>query len=117
MKKFIGNIITGIILVWVCLAVHQLAIYEEDVYDCSNMVADQEQFFDMIGIDTDVGIRYETEDRYAHAWLILPYDIPFECTILCILPFGHTPDVIFDNVDELIIAHPEAKSEFTLSIK
>ena len=117
MWGLVEKVVIGVVLIWVCLSVHQIVIYEEDVYDCSNMVADQEEFFNRIGIDTKVGIRYATEDRYAHAWLILPFNIPFESTVLFIDPFKPEPDIIFDSVMELVIAHPEAKDEFTLSIK
>ena len=113
MWGLVEKIVIGILLIWVCLSVHQIAIYEEDVYDCSNMVADQEQFFSGLGIDTQVGVRYRTEDRCAHVWLILPFDIPFECTVLCIQPFDQNPDAVYESVKELIITHPYAEDEFT----
>ena len=115
--SYVEKAIIGVLLIWVCLSVHQIIIYEEDVYDCSNMVADQEQFFNRYGIDTKIGIRYATEDRYAHVWLILPFNIPFECTVLSIQPFNRTPDAVFDSIEELVLAHPDTKDEFMLSIK
>lgn len=110
------KVVIGILFIWVCLAVHQIVIYEEHVYDCSNMVADQEQFFNRIGIDTEIGIRYKTGDQYAHVWLILPFDIPFECTMLLIQP-SYNPDAVFDSVEDLIRCHPDTKCEFTLSTR
>ncbi|MCK5217717.1 MAG: hypothetical protein KAJ93_08005 [Methanosarcinales archaeon] len=117
MKIAFMKIVVCILLAWVCASVYQLSLYEEDIYDCSNMVADQERFFNDMGIDTKIGIRYATEDRYAHAWLILPFNIPFESTILSIDPFKQEPDVVFESIMELVIAHPEAEHEFTLSTK
>ena len=120
MSKMLGLVekaVIGILLIWVCMSVHQIIIYEEDVYDCSNMVADQEQFFESVGIDTQIGIRYRTEDRYAHVWLILPFNIPFECTVLSIQPFNRNPDAVFNSIEELVLAHPDTKDEFTLSTK
>ena len=121
LKKKMCNLaekaIIGVLFIWVCLSVHQIIIYEENVYDCSNMVADQEQFFNRCGIDTKIGIRYATEDRYAHVWLILPFNIPFECTVLLIQPFSRNADAIFDSIEELVLAHPDTKDEFTLSMK
>lgn len=76
------------------------------------MVADQEQFFNRCGIDTQIGIRYETEEKCAHVWLILPFGIPFECTILSIQPFNHRPDEVFDSVEQLVNLHPGTKDEF-----
>lgn len=116
MWGLIEKVVIGILFIWVCLSIHQTSLYEEDVYDCSNMVADQEQFFNRIGIDTEIGIRYKTDDQYAHVWLILPFDIPFECTMLSIQPF-YKPDAVFDSVEDLIRYHPDTKGEFTLSIK
>jgi len=113
----IEKIIIGVLLVWVCLSVHQISIYEENVYDCSNMVADQEQFFNGMGINTQIGVRYQTEEKCGHVWLILPFNIPFECTILWIQPFFHQPDEVFDSVNELVTIHPETKNDFTLSAK
>ena len=79
------------------------------------MVADQEQFFDAIGVDTKIGMRYQTENKDAHVWLILPYDIPFECTNLCIAPFNHKPDNVFESVSEIIYLYPDAKENFATS--
>lgn len=112
----VEKVVIGILLIWVCLVVHQIIIYEEHVYDCSNMVVDQEQFFDKCGIETQIGVRYRTENRHAHVWLILPFDIPFECTILLIQPFNHNPDAVFDSVEELVFAHPDTKDEFIVSV-
>lgn len=79
------------------------------------MVADQERFFNSIGIDTKIGMRYATEECYAHAWLILPFNIPFESTIVVIDPFKSKPDAVFDNIEELVLAHPDTKDEFVLT--
>ena len=106
-----------ILLLLVCAPVYQLSLYEANIYDCSNMVADQERFFNNIGIDTKIGMRYATEDRYAHVWLILPFNIPFECTVLLIQPFNCNPDAVFDSIEELVRTHPDTRDEFTLSVK
>lgn len=115
MWGLVEKAVIGILLIWVCLAVHQIIIYEEGVYDCSNMVADQELFFDSFGIDTKIGMQYRTEDEAGHVWLILPYGIPFECTILCVVPFNHKPDEVFKSVDELVSIYPYAKDDFVTS--
>jgi hypothetical protein len=115
MISSIEKAIIGILFIWICLSVHQIIIYEENIYDCSNMVADQEQFFNSLGIDTQIGIRYRTEDKYAHVWLILPFGIPFECTILSVQPFNHKPDEVFNSVKELITIHPDTRDDFITS--
>ena len=115
MWDLVEKAVIGILLIWVCLAVHQVIIYEVNVYDCSNMVADQELFFNYIGIDTQIGLQHRTEDEAGHVWLILPHDIPFECTILCVTPFNHKPDEVFDSVEELISIYPNAKNDYTTS--
>ena len=112
MWDWVEKVVIGILLIWVCLAVHQVIIYEEHVYDCSNMVADQEQFFSGLGIDTQIGVHYQTDEKCGHVWLILPFNIPFECTALCVQPFNHNPDDVFDSVDQLINLHPEYKPDF-----
>ena len=115
MISSIEKVIIGILLIWVCLATHQVIIYEEHVYDCSNMVVDQEQFFSGLGIDTQIGVRYETKEKCGHVWLILPFGIPFECTILSVQPFYHKPDEVFDSVEELVSIYPDSKDEFITS--
>lgn len=108
----LSNVFIILFVMWLVLAIHQLIIYDEGTYDCSNMVTDQEHFFDCLNIETKVGVRYQTEDNCGHVWLILPFNIPFECTTLSIQPFNHKPDKIFDSVSELISAHPECRDDF-----
>lgn len=115
MWDLVEKAVIGILLIWVCLSVHQIIIYEENVYDCSNMVADQEIFFNAIGVDTKIGMRYKTENKDAHVWLILPFDIPFECTNLCIDPFNRKPDKVFESVEEIVNLYPSAKDNFATS--
>ena len=112
MWDLVEKTVIGILLIWVCLSVHQIVIYEDGVYDCSNMVADQEQFFSGLGIDTQIGVQYQTEKKCGHVWLILPFGIPFECTSLCIQPFNRNPDDVFDSVDQLICLYPEYEPDF-----
>ena len=115
MLKTFSKIILGILFIWVGLSAHQIIIYERGVYDCSNMVVDQEQFFDNIGVDTKIGMRYGVDGKASHVWLIFPFDIPFECIILFVNPFNYEPDRVFNSVEELISIHPHLKYEFTAS--
>lgn len=66
--------------------------FEEGVYDCSNMLADQAMICDNLGIEYDVaysklGVH---NDKCSHVWLILElwdHDIHWECTSIRINPF------------------------------
>ena len=107
----ISSLIVLIFMIWLTLSVHQLIIYEDGVYDCSNMVGDQERIFNSLNIDTHVGVRYPTEDKCGHVWLILPFNVPFDCTSLSINPFNQ-PDDVFDSVSELIFVYPECENDF-----
>ena len=114
MWDLIERVVIGVLLIWVCLSGYQMIIFEEHVYDCSNMVADQEQFFNGLGIDTKIGFRKPTENSYGHVWLIF-HDIPFESTDL-MLGFdvwNYIPEQTFDNTSELVKYYPEYKNEFT----
>lgn len=115
MLPLIEKAIIGILFIWVCLSVHQIIIYEENIYDCSNMVADQEQFFSNLGINTQIGVRYGRNDNPGHVWLILPYNISFECTILFIDIYNNKPDEVFDSVEQFVYLHPNAKDDFVIS--
>lgn len=108
----ISNLIGFVFIMWLVLSIHQIIIYEDGVYDCSNMVTDQERIFTSLNIDTQIGVRYPTENKCGHVWLILPFNIPFECTSLSINPFNTKPDKTFDDVDHLISTHPECKKDF-----
>ena len=112
MWGLVEKAVIGILLIWVCLSVHQIVIYEDGVYDCSNMVVDQERFFESVGIDTKIGVRYGREDKAGHVWLILPYNISFECTILFVDIYNNEPDEVFDSVEQFVYLHPNAKDDF-----
>jgi len=101
-----------LVIMWSILSLHQISIYELDVYDCSNMVADQEVFFNDLGIDTKIGVRYPIEGKHGHVWLILPFNIPFECTVLMPKFLGGKSDETFESINELIEVHPEYRSDF-----
>lgn len=73
-----------------------IIVYEEDVYDCSNMVADQYIIFNKLGIHTHIAISHE----HHHTWIILPMNIQWETTGL--IPYvPYTPDEVWCNMTEL----------------
>ena len=71
---FVGILIDGSIIAqynqkgFNALSEHIDEVYEEGVYDCSDMSYDFENFFENIGIETDV-IQSNT-----HCWLLLYVD-------------------------------------------
>ena len=113
MWGLVEKAVIGILLIWVCLSAHQMVIYEEGVYDCSNMVTDQERFFNQFSIDPRIGFKKPTENSYGHVWLIF-CGVPFESTDL-MLGFdfwNYVPEQTFDNTTELVKCYPEYKNEF-----
>lgn len=80
---------------WIPLAIRQICIYEDGVYDCSGMTEDWKKFFDRFGIKNTVihGYNYYgKDDMDTHCWLELelPFgSVEFECTTLM---FSKTSD-------------------------
>lgn len=115
MKKIILNIVDIMFICFITICLFQVFMYSENVYDCSNMVNEQEDLFNNLGIKTSIGFDNE------HVWLFLhfnEYKIPFESTtfVPMIHPFKYNeymnPVEEWDNVDNMTKNCPERKYDF-----
>lgn len=97
MGKIINRLICAILLLYIMITCANMCLYEEGVYDCSNMVADQYVVFDGLGLEPNVIIDHDIHHTYLYLSKINVY---WECTRMC--PIVHISDngKTFENITD-----------------
>lgn len=96
------SIIKVLYITWIIVIIFMFCIYDEGVYDCSNMCADQTYIFEKLGLDVCYAVDYEEKHAYLYISNLHMY---WEATVL--FPRTKTEHcMIFENEEDIFEYNP-----------